>query len=260
MYPLWRLPERVPGVPQGRRRGVRAGVLGADGGGAAAAARRAARGAVASARLLAVRRLHRGVPREDPAARAAPGPSSRSRRGGRGAVVGAAGFTLWSWAWSSALGYRASTALARLGQPLGGLAGPGRVWARGRSLPRFGRRYRDRAREPGRRLRRERGGGRLPRPPRRRAGARRCGRLAGALRPGGHGVGRAGGLAGRAACQLPPPRRARHAAGGVADPARARRALRSAWRRSPECARDRHRPEPKRRHRAEARGRCSRSP
>ena len=56
-----------------------------------------------------------------------------------------AGFTLWSWAWSSALGYRASTALARLGQPLGGLAGPGRVWAQGRSLPRFGRRrYRDR--------------------------------------------------------------------------------------------------------------------
>jgi L-lactate dehydrogenase complex protein LldF len=55
-----------------------------------------------------------------------------------------AGFTLWSWAWSSALGYRASTALARLGQPLGGLAGPGRVWAQGRSLPKFGRRYRDR--------------------------------------------------------------------------------------------------------------------
>jgi L-lactate dehydrogenase complex protein LldF len=55
-----------------------------------------------------------------------------------------AGFTLWSWAWSSALGYRASTALARLGQPFGGLAGPGRVWAQGRSLPRFGRRYRDR--------------------------------------------------------------------------------------------------------------------
>ena len=53
-------------------------------------------------------------------------------------------FTLWSWAWSSALGYRASTALARLGQPLAGLAGPGRAWARGRSLPRFGRRYRDR--------------------------------------------------------------------------------------------------------------------
>jgi L-lactate dehydrogenase complex protein LldF len=55
-----------------------------------------------------------------------------------------AGFTLWSWAWSSTAGYRASTALARLGQPLAGLLGPGRVWSRGRTLPRFGRRYRDR--------------------------------------------------------------------------------------------------------------------
>jgi L-lactate dehydrogenase complex protein LldF len=54
------------------------------------------------------------------------------------------GFTLWSWAWSSRLGYRASTRLARLGQPLGGLLGPGRVWSAGRTRPRFGRRYRDR--------------------------------------------------------------------------------------------------------------------
>ena len=56
------------------------------------------------------------------------------------------GFWLWSWAWSSVWGYRAVTRLARLGQPLAGLAGPGRTWARGRSLPRFGRRYRDRRR------------------------------------------------------------------------------------------------------------------
>jgi L-lactate dehydrogenase complex protein LldF len=54
------------------------------------------------------------------------------------------GFTLWSVAWSRPLGYRLSTALARLGQPLAGLLGPGRVWSRGRTLPRFGRRYRDR--------------------------------------------------------------------------------------------------------------------
>src|SRR4029453_15289457 len=42
-----------------------------------------------------------------------------------------AGFTLWSWAWSSALGYRASTALARVPPPRGALgrAGP-RVVAR----------------------------------------------------------------------------------------------------------------------------------
>ena len=56
------------------------------------------------------------------------------------------GFWLWSWAWSSVWGYRTATWLARLGQPLAGLAGPGRAWARGRSLPRFGRRYRDRRR------------------------------------------------------------------------------------------------------------------
>ena len=53
-------------------------------------------------------------------------------------------FTLWSYAWSSTWGYRVSTRLARWGQPLAGTVGPGRAWASGRSLPRFGRRYRDR--------------------------------------------------------------------------------------------------------------------
>jgi L-lactate dehydrogenase complex protein LldF len=53
-------------------------------------------------------------------------------------------FTLWSYAWSSVWGYRLTTALGRLGQPLGALAGPGREWARGRRLPRLAaRRYRD---------------------------------------------------------------------------------------------------------------------
>ncbi len=52
-------------------------------------------------------------------------------------------FTLWSLAWAGPLGYRLTTSLARLAQPLAGLVGPGRVWARGRALPRFGRRYRD---------------------------------------------------------------------------------------------------------------------
>jgi L-lactate dehydrogenase complex protein LldF len=54
-----------------------------------------------------------------------------------------AGFTLWSWAWSSALGYRLSTALARLGQPLAGWPGRAGLVA-GRSLPRSGGGYRDR--------------------------------------------------------------------------------------------------------------------
>jgi L-lactate dehydrogenase complex protein LldF len=53
-------------------------------------------------------------------------------------------FRLWSLAWSSPFGYRLSTTLARLGQPLAGLVGPGRAWAAGRSLPRLSRRYRDR--------------------------------------------------------------------------------------------------------------------
>lgn len=53
-------------------------------------------------------------------------------------------FTLWSLAWSRPFGYGLTTSLARLGQPLAGLVGPGRVWVRGRALPRLGRRYRDR--------------------------------------------------------------------------------------------------------------------
>jgi L-lactate dehydrogenase complex protein LldF len=53
-------------------------------------------------------------------------------------------FSLWSLAWSSVLGYRLTTRLARLGQPLGGLVGPGRTWASGRALPRLSRRFRDR--------------------------------------------------------------------------------------------------------------------
>jgi L-lactate dehydrogenase complex protein LldF len=53
-------------------------------------------------------------------------------------------FALWSLAWSSPLGYRLSTAAARAGQRLAGVAGPGRSWAQGRELPRLGRRFRDR--------------------------------------------------------------------------------------------------------------------
>jgi L-lactate dehydrogenase complex protein LldF len=54
-------------------------------------------------------------------------------------------FTLWSLAWSRPWTYRLTSALARLGQPLGGLAGPGRAWASGRALPPLARRrFRDR--------------------------------------------------------------------------------------------------------------------
>jgi L-lactate dehydrogenase complex protein LldF len=54
------------------------------------------------------------------------------------------GFWLWSVAWSSPRRYRLSTRLARLGRPFGGLVGPGRAWRAGHTLPRLGRRYRDR--------------------------------------------------------------------------------------------------------------------
>jgi L-lactate dehydrogenase complex protein LldF len=55
------------------------------------------------------------------------------------------GFALWSLAWSRPSLYRLSTRLARLGRPLGHLAGPGKAWAAGRELPRLARRrYRDR--------------------------------------------------------------------------------------------------------------------
>jgi L-lactate dehydrogenase complex protein LldF len=53
-------------------------------------------------------------------------------------------FRLWSLAWSSTAGYRASTRLARLGVPLAGLVGPTRAWRSGRTLPELGRRFRDR--------------------------------------------------------------------------------------------------------------------
>ena len=48
-----------------------------------------------------------------------------------------AAFALWSLAWSRRWSFRASARLARLGQPLAGLAGPGRAWSRGRRLPRI---------------------------------------------------------------------------------------------------------------------------
>jgi L-lactate dehydrogenase complex protein LldF len=49
-------------------------------------------------------------------------------------------FTLWSLAWSTRLGYRVTTRLARTGQPLAALAGPGRTWAKaGRAAPRLAR-------------------------------------------------------------------------------------------------------------------------
>jgi L-lactate dehydrogenase complex protein LldF len=56
-------------------------------------------------------------------------------------------FRLWALAWSTPLGYRFTTAAARLGAPLAGrLPGPGRAWASQRALPELARRFRDRRR------------------------------------------------------------------------------------------------------------------
>jgi L-lactate dehydrogenase complex protein LldF len=53
-------------------------------------------------------------------------------------------FAVWSLLWSRPALYRLSTRLARLGAPLAGVAGPGKAWAAGRTVPRFARRrYRD---------------------------------------------------------------------------------------------------------------------
>jgi L-lactate dehydrogenase complex protein LldF len=53
--------------------------------------------------------------------------------------------TLWSFSWSFVPGYRLTTWLARLGQPLAGRFGPGKTWAAGRALPRLPRkRFRSR--------------------------------------------------------------------------------------------------------------------
>ena len=52
--------------------------------------------------------------------------------------------TFWSLLWSRAPGYRLSTFAARLGQPLAGKLGPGKIWAGGRPVPNLARRrFRD---------------------------------------------------------------------------------------------------------------------
>jgi L-lactate dehydrogenase complex protein LldF len=53
-----------------------------------------------------------------------------------------AAFTVWSLAWSTPVGYRVTTTLARIGAPLAPFLS--RPWSRGRALPQLRRRYRDR--------------------------------------------------------------------------------------------------------------------
>ena len=146
LHPLRRVPERLPGVPEDRRRRLRPCLLRSDGRGAAPAARRAR----ARPRRSRTRRRS-AAPAPTPARCKIPlhelllelrrdlveeGVASRAS-GSRSA--------LWSLAWSSPLGYRATTRLARSGRAVSRVAGPrsGLAERRG-TLPRLVRRYRDR--------------------------------------------------------------------------------------------------------------------
>ncbi len=85
-----------------------------------------------AARLVALRRLHRRLPGEDPAARAAARAAPRSRRAresrrSASASPSGSGRTRGRRRRATAL----TTRLARLGGPFAGLAGPGRAWAEG---------------------------------------------------------------------------------------------------------------------------------
>ena len=149
MHPLRRLPQRLPRLPQDGRRRVRAGLLGADGGGARAAAGRAASKAptlphASSLCGACTEACPVKIPLHELLLELRRDLVEQRRR-----AAGASGsrFTLWSYAWSSAGGLPALDALARLGQPLAGARRAGQAWASGRTLPRFGRRYRDRADE-----------------------------------------------------------------------------------------------------------------
>src|SRR5262249_36054712 len=110
------------------RRLLRAGLLRADGRGARAPDGRPAGGALAAARLVALRRVHRGLPGQDPAARAAARPAPRPRRGAGRTLVRAT---------------RLHALVVRLGAA-GGL--------RGLALPRPARAAARRSRRPGARV------------------------------------------------------------------------------------------------------------
>ena len=80
LHPLWCVHQRLSGLPQEWRRGVRARLLGADGSDPRAAPDRARTGSRSAACLLSLRSLHGRLPGEDPAARAPP----RAAQGPRG--------------------------------------------------------------------------------------------------------------------------------------------------------------------------------
>ena len=89
VHPLRRLPERLPRLPEDRRRRLRPCLLGADGRRAPAAPRGTRPGSLTSARVLALRSMHRRLPGQDPAPRAAARPAQGPGRDERCAALGA---------------------------------------------------------------------------------------------------------------------------------------------------------------------------
>ena len=135
------VPERLPRLPAGRRPRLRQRVRRADRRGPDAAAGRVRGGGRPPARLVAVRRVHRGLPGEDPAARTPAGAAQGRRRlpreAGRTAM-----FRGWSVAWQRAGPTGGPPALARVGQApfargrtIRRAPWPFSRWTRGRDLP-----------------------------------------------------------------------------------------------------------------------------
>ena len=259
LHPLRRLPERLPGLPQDGRRARTAPVYSGPMGAVLAAAARRAR----------ARRRRCRTPRRS----AAPAPTACPvkiplhellldlRRDlveeGVAPWWERLGFTLWSCAWSSPLGYRLSTRWRGSGSRSPGSPGPGASWARGRDAAAV------RPPLPGPRDERA-ASTTSSRTPRRSAATSTAAQRRSSRAPASRRRSTASPTRARSCSRRRRTSRARDSllpdvhvtllARGP-DPAGARRALRRARRRPAERARDRHRPEPERRHRAEARGR-----
>ena len=144
LHPLRRLPERLPGLPQDGRRGLRARLLGPDGRRARAAARRHAKApALPHASSLCgacTEACPVKIPLHELLLELRSDLVEQKVASWRERTV----YTLWSLAWSRPSGYRLSTWAARLGQRFAGSFGPGKIWSAGRALPPLARRrFRD---------------------------------------------------------------------------------------------------------------------
>ena len=139
LHPLRRLPQRVPGLPPGRRARLRLGLLAAR---SAPCSRRCSpasqpEAAELAERVDAVRRLHGRLPGRASRCRTCCSPSGVARPT-HASRAEQAGWSAWASAWSRPLTYRASMKAAALGRPLTRFAAmaPGlRGWGDGREAP-----------------------------------------------------------------------------------------------------------------------------